>query len=64
MHLSRAHLAAILTLTLVLGAATPALGVTAADVRAHADAAAAARAKAAEATALAAKLKAETDKLD
>jgi len=64
MHRSRAYLAAILTLTLVLGAVAPAFAVSSADVQAHADAAAAARRKAAEAQALAAKLKVETDKLD
>ena len=64
MHRTRAYLAAILTLTLALGTAVPALALSSADVRAHADAATAARRKAAEAAALAAKLKSETDKLD
>jgi murein DD-endopeptidase MepM/ murein hydrolase activator NlpD len=64
MHRSRAYLAAILTLTLALGTAMPALAVSSADVQAHANAASAARRKAAEAAALAAKLKIETDKLD
>jgi len=61
---SRAYVAAILTLTMVLGFAAPAFAVSSADVRAHAEAAETARRKAAEAEALAAKLKVETDKLD
>jgi len=63
-HRSRAYLASLLTLVLVLSCAAPALGVSAEDARKHAQAAEAARRKAAEQRALAAKLKKETDRLD
>lgn len=64
MYRGRAYLAPLLTLVLVLACATPALGVSASDVRKHDAAAAAARKKAAEQDKLAAKLKTETARLD
>lgn len=64
MHRSRAYLAAILSLALVLGSVTPALGATRDELNAHQRAAAEARRKAAEAEALADKLKKETAALD
>lgn len=64
MHRGRAYLASLLSLVLVLACATPALGVSAEDVRKHSEAAEAARKQAAEQKILAEKLKKETARLD
>ena len=64
MHRTRAYLAALTALALLLGAASPSFAATSADVARLRSSAQAARAKAAAASALAAKLKAETVALD
>jgi len=64
MHRSRAYVATLLALVLALGFAAPAYAATNRDVQAHQAKAAAARKQAAAAAALAAKLQAETARLD
>lgn len=64
MHRSRAYLASLLSLVLVLACAAPALGVSADDALKHSRAAEAARKKAAEQKVLAERLTKETARLD
>jgi murein DD-endopeptidase MepM/ murein hydrolase activator NlpD len=64
MYRTRAYLASLLALMLVLACATPASAVSAADARKHARAAETARKKAADQKQLAEKLKRETARLD
>ncbi len=64
MHRSRAYIASLLSLVLVLACAAPAFALTSADAQKHARAAETARKKAAEQQALADKLLKETARLD
>jgi murein DD-endopeptidase MepM/ murein hydrolase activator NlpD len=64
MHRSRAYIAPLLSLVLVLACAAPAFALTSADAQKHSQAAEAARKKAAQQQALADKLLKETARLD
>jgi murein DD-endopeptidase MepM/ murein hydrolase activator NlpD len=64
MHRSRAYIASLLSLVLVLACAAPAFALTSADAQKHSQAAEAARKKAAQQQALADKLLKETARLD